>query len=300
MSRVLKATIVSISLSLALASAAHATGGGMGKSELKQQTYAKDKTNIFFGDATGKDNLRLKAMKEAAVSAGAQNGYLNRMNHLKNALEKGRDDLDSIYDFSVLMMLASEKDTELYFLPPVIQESNNVISVSDDSTKLRISGKLYQIHKPERLVTRAPNWRQYLIYDSPMEVSQTHSSLLPKTKKEQELRATWIDQGWEAGTAQAEREMIYRIRQLGKDFIGMTRYMVLLTEGKVTRGVVVKSTEEVTGGGNEMREDEQIIQLAAPASLNPNSSKWRAINTDTRDNLRMPIEVSDYKDPIFN
>lgn len=298
MNHVIKTVIATLAMSTAFSAfAAQTTGMSLG--ELKSKSYISKKisSSLKGGDETG---IRLNAMREAAMSTGAQHGYLSRINQLKNQLNSISSNLDDIYDFSVLMRLASGDDTSLYFLPPVIHESKNIISVTDDEKKIRISGKMYEITKPERLVTLAPNWRQYLVYDTDIEVSEPHPALLPKNKKEQEHWALSAEEGWKAGTAQAEREMIYRIRQLGGDFVGMTRYMTLLAEGKVSKSMIVKSTEDVTGGGNQMREDEQIFQLTNPVKLNPNNKSWKAISSDTRGSLRQPSEIESFHDPLFN
>ena len=87
----------------------------------------------------------------------------------------------------------------------------------------------------------------------------------------------WISEGWSSGEKQAQNEFKYRARKLGEDFKGMTRYMILVEQGKVDRPVVVSSHQSVTGGGNEMREDERIYQLSRPAALNSNTDDWNPI-----------------------
>jgi hypothetical protein len=234
--------------------------------------------------------MRLRAMKDAALAIGAQHGYVDQLNKLKAQINANSKNLDDIYDFSVLMRLASDKDSELYLLPPVVQESHDIVSTSDDATRMRISGKMYVILKPEKLVTAAPNWRQYLLFDQDVEIVSPPDVLLPRDNSEKEKWSKWIDKGWEAGIRQAEREMTYRVRQLGDDFTGMTRYMILLTNGKISKPVVVSSHQNVIGKGSQMREDEKIIQLSSPASLNPNAKKWEAIEMDNRKSLRYPSE----------
>lgn len=234
--------------------------------------------------------MRLKAMKEAAMASGAQHGYVSHMNELKSSITNDAKAMDDLYDFSVLMRLASGEKEDLYMLPPVIQESHNIVATSDDSRVMRISDKMYVIEKPERLVTAAPNWRQYLIFDQNVDVATPPSVLLPRDSKEKDFWSMWVQNGWVQGVNQAEREMIYRVRQLGNDFSGMTKYMRLLTDGKISKPVVVSSHQNVIGKDNEMREGEKVIQISVPAKLNPNESKWNTIEMSNRGSLRYPVE----------
>jgi len=253
----------------------------------------KNSTNLLKEAGIGVDDttqMRLKAMREAAMAAGAQHGYVDHLNELKTRISSDAKSLDDLYDFSVLMRLASGINDDLYLLPPVIQESKNIVATSDDSRVMRISNKMYVIEKPERLVTAAPNWRQYILFDQSVEVVSPPPVLLPRDDKEKKYWAEWVQNGWIQGVNQAEREMTYRVRQLGNDFIGMTKYMRLLTDGKITKTVVVSSHQNVIGKDNEMREGEKVIQISVPAKLNPNASKWNTIEMSNRDSLRYPVE----------
>lgn len=254
----------------------------------KNSTVLLKEAGIGVDDTT---QMRLKAMKEAAMAAGAQHGYVDHMNELKTAISRDDAALDDLYDFSVLMRLASGVDNDLYMLPPVIQESNNVVATSDDSRRMRISNRMYVIEKPERLVTAAPNWRQYLLFDQAIEVVSPPNVLLPRDNNEKKYWSEWVQSGWIQGVNQAEREMTYRVRQLGNDFVGMTRYMRLVTDGKISKPVVVSSHQNVIGKDNEMREGEKVIQISVPARLNPNASKWDTIEMSNRDSLRYPTEA---------
>jgi defect-in-organelle-trafficking protein DotC len=235
-------------------------------------------------------DVRYKEMKNTALAIGAQNGYVSRLNDLKKEIDARKGNLDDIYDFSVIMKLSGGQLDELYLLPPVISVSKNITAVSDGSDRIRISGIFYSIDKPARLVTIAPNWRQYLLFDQPVQITQPIANLLPKTPDEKNMWSSWIDDGWIAGNSQAEREMTYRVRKLGQDYKGMTRYMILAQEGKVTKPVISSSTQNVAGGGTTMRVNDKVVQLSLPASLNANSNDWASLILDARESIRYPDE----------
>lgn len=273
-------------------------------SDLKTIHYQEVKEKIALsGDAEVDDKKRLKynAMRDAALALGAQHGYIKRMETIKAVLRENEKMLDDIYDFSVLMKMVTENSNEMYLLPPVLQEGKNVTKVSNDGRRLVISGKYYRIARGERLVSIAPNWRQYLIFDVPVRTSTPPDVLLPEPGTEEEvLWGKWVEQGWHAGIKQAENEMKFRIRRLGDDFVGMVKYMVLVEEGKMNEPVIASSTRNVVGGGDEMYEDQRVIQLSIPSGLNPNVSDWEPNILDNRGSLRTDIEDNNYKGLMEN
>lgn len=230
--------------------------------ELMRLQYTKEAFKEGVAGSLNADEMKLKEMKNMAMAIGAQNGYVSRINALKIEIDNKKNELDSIYDFSVLMKLSGGQLEEIFLLPPVISVTKNMTTVSDESDRIRISGIMYKIDKPARLVTIAPNWRQYLLFDQPVEITKPIPNLLPKTPGEKEMWQGWINEAWIAGNMQAEREMTYRARKLGSDFKGMTKYMILASEGKVTKPVVSSSTLKVDGGGNVMRINDRVVHVA--------------------------------------
>lgn len=286
-------------LALCLAAPIASANGSMSLSELKNIHNVEAKKELDFGlgeEVDPKKRLKYNAMRDAGLALGAQHGYINRMRQIKTALRVNEKSLDDIYDFSVLMKMVNEDSNELYLLPPVLQEGKNVTKVSDDGRRLVISGKYYRVARSERLVSIAPNWRQYLIFDVPVKTSRPPDVLLPEPgTEEEELWSAWIEKGWKAGVKQAENEMKFRIRRLGDDFVGMIKYMVLVEKGKMNEPVIASSTRNVVGGGDEMYEDQKVIQLSIPSGLNPNVKDWEANILDNRGSLRSDSEEEKYK-----
>jgi defect-in-organelle-trafficking protein DotC len=262
----------------------------MSLEDLQSMDYSQKIVGML--QAENPTDMRLSAMREAALAVGAQHGYVAYLNEVKEFLKGDSETFNNLFDFSVLMKLATNNpNSELYLLPPVIRETRNLVSVSDDATQVRQTGTQWTIHKPERLVSRAPDWRQYLIYDQGVEVSTPSQILLPKTPEEKKLWSSWIVKGWTSGQRQADRELTYRVRRLGNDFIGMVKYMTLVDQGKISKPTLVSSQQSVTGGGNSMREDERFLRLSRAAQLNPNYTEWDAKILDNRDSLRYDIEM---------
>ena len=94
--------------------------------------------------------------------------------------------------------------------------------------------------------------------------------------------------------------MKFRIRRLGDDFVGMVKYMVLVEEGKMNEPVIASSKRNVVGGGDEMYEDQRVIQLSIPSGLNPDVSDWEPNILDNRGSLRTEAEDKNYKGLMDN
>lgn len=261
--------------------------------ELK--TLKFDEKTMGVDSKNNENAFRQKAMKDAAMAIGAQHGYVKHMTYLKEEILDKQVYMDDIFDFSLIMKIASGKFEEMHLLPPVIRKTKDTVTVSADSRRIEIRGTEYEILKHARLVSIAPNWRQYLIYDQPVAVNKPADILLPKNAKEEENWAIWVQEGWLAGIAQAEHEMTYRVRKLGQDFKGMLTYTEVLLEGKIKKPVVSSSTQNIRSSHNEMILDEKIIQLAMPATLNADTDNWEPLFLDTRDSLKQPIEKDSHK-----
>lgn len=286
-------------LSLFLVAPIASASESMSLYDLKTIHYQDVKSKLLLSDGEAVDSkkrLKYNAMRDAALALGAQHGYIRRMDAIKDVLRENESMLDNIYDFSVLMKLVNEDENEMYLLPPILQEGKNVTKVSNDGRRIEISGKYYRIAREERLVSIAPNWRQYLIFDVPVKTSTPPDVLLPEPGTEEErLWAEWVEKGWMAGTKQAENEMKFRIRRLGDDFVGMIKYMVLVEDGKMSEPVIASSRRNVVGGGDEMYEDQRVIQLSIPSGLNPNVGDWKPNILDNRGSIRSEVESKTYK-----
>lgn len=245
---------------------------------------------------TGEEpDLRLNAMRSAAFSVGAQHGYVDQFAHMKSQLRANADYLDEIWDFGTVMRLASKGPRELYLLPPVIQEVNDATVSSSDHNRIRVADKLYRIVKDERLVLSPPNWRTYLLFDQPVDLSLPARPLLPKTPQEKARWAQWVAEGWAAGVRQASREMAHRFRQLGADFNGMVRYMRLAVEGRIRETDVASNRQWVAGRDDQMRINERTYQISRPAAFERDLDKWRLRNVDPRNGYRYPLETEHQK-----
>lgn len=287
----LKPLILALSLAV-LVPAAHASipgiqDDGMRLKEIQAMHYIKG-MNLAGDDDVA--NKRYAAMRDAAMTVGAQHGYIEEMNRIRRQLVVEEKVWDDLFAFKDLMRIASAGENSLYFLPAVIHESEQVTSRSDDHNRILVSGQYYEIIKRERLVTNPPDWREYLLIDIPVDASKPVGALLPKTPTEQAYWANHVEDGWKAGVLQANSEMLARIRHMGSDYIGMIKYVRLVAEGKIEPSFVASATQNLVNQGSSMHLNQKTFAITSPAVFNGNVRDWKPLDLDPRGGYRTPDE----------
>lgn len=218
-------------------------------------------------DQQGISKIRETALKETALSVGAQSGLAWRAKYIDDELVKQTRHLDAIYDFNSLIL-------ENNVLPPVLLEGRNTLNL-DDMQTIRISDRTYKVAKQAHFVTTPPGWRQYLWMDY-SQPERPHISLLPNTKDEKEIWYAYVAKGWQNGVDQANTILEESIARIKEDFTGMILYRKLLAMNMVTPPYVSHTDLGVTGDAEEIRIDDKVLRITALPALNVNSNEWRA------------------------
>ncbi|OGV31392.1 MAG: type IV secretion system protein DotC [Legionellales bacterium RIFCSPHIGHO2_12_FULL_35_11] len=239
------------------------------------QAMAKSKKpNLQDQQKTSK--IREAALRETALSVGAQSGLAWRAKYIDEELVKQTRNLDTIYDFNALIL-----DNNI--LPPVLLEGRNTLNL-DDTQTIRVSDRVYKIAKQAKFVTTPPGWRLYLWMDySPPE--RPHVSLLPNNKEERTLWYALVAKGWQNGVDQANTILEESIARIKEDFTGMILYRKLLAMNMVTPPYVSHTDLGVTGDADEIHIDDRVLRITALPGLNINSSEWRAALAKDEDRI---------------
>ena len=211
--------------------------------------------------------IREMALKETALSLGAQAGLAWRAKIIDVELTKQARNLDTIYDFNSLVL-------EHNILPPVLLEGRNTLNLAD-AQSIRVSDRTYKVAKQAHFVTTPPTWRQYLWMDY-VKPENPNSTLLPKTKTEKQLWVTYTEKGWKNGVDQANTILEESISRVKEDFGGMILYRKLLAMNMVSPPYVSHTDLGVTGDATEIHIDDRVLRITALPALNVNSSEWKA------------------------
>lgn len=233
--------------------------------QLQAMGYTKTKNKKPNPHAPNK--IRETAIKETALSLGAQAALASRAKTIDDELIKHARYLDKIYDFNALVL-------EHNVLPPVFLEGRHEFNLADTQT-IRVSNRTYRISKQAHFITTPPNWREYLWMDyQPPE--QPHVSLLPNTKQEQAIWQLYVTRGWEKGVEQANTILEESIARIKQDFNGMILYRKLLAMNMVSPPYVSHTDLGVTGDGDEIHIDDRVLRITALPALNTNAEEWHA------------------------
>lgn len=233
---------------------------------IKAMAYAKKSSAKKATKAqTGK--IREMALRETALTLGAQAGLAWRAKYIDEQLVKQTRNLDTIYDFNAITL-------EHNVLPPVLLEGRHTLNLADTQT-IRISDRTYKVAKQARFITTPPDWRQYLWLDY-KKPEYPHITLLPSTPEERQIWCYYADKGWQNGVDQANTIIEENIARIKEDFTGMILYRKLLSMNMVSPPYVSNTDLGVTGDGEEIRIDDRVLRITALPALNVNSEEWRA------------------------
>jgi defect-in-organelle-trafficking protein DotC len=240
------------------------------------QAMSVPKGGITGRSQGGMGKIREMALRETALSLGAQSGLAWRAKYIDDELVKATRNLDTIYDFNALILPHN-------ILPPVLLEGRNTLNLADSQT-IHISDRTYRVAKQAHFVTTPPNWRQYLWLDY-KKPDYPDATLLPKTKEERTVWMQCVEKGWKDGIEQANVILEESIARIKEDFSGMILYRKLLAMNMVSPPFVSHTDLGVTGDGAEIHIDDRVLRITALPALNVNSSEWRAAVTQDEDAL---------------
>lgn len=219
-------------------------------------------------------NIRLKAMKEAALSYGARGGLAWQTYHIRQTLDQRAVYLDKVFDFGQLLIPAP---SGLLIEPPIITESDNAMIIDNGGLEAAIADRIYDINANVKIVSAPRDWRNYLerIWG---EVEPPPDILRPRDYEERQKWREWVRKGWREGIEQANLIFEVDLNQLLSHYNGMVRYRTLLAQGMVSQPFALQVDRGVTGGGDSMRVGDRAIQITGVPELKPEADKWRPVN----------------------
>lgn len=263
----IKATLLCILLSCCLASCATShrsfdTANICDLKNLSQQEAMSNKPTI--------GRIRMQALKDTALSIGAQGGLANRARDIDAILLCNAKNLSLAFNFSRLIL---DKNV----LPPVLEYSEQSLNLASPNI-IRISDNIYKIIKQAHFVTTAPTWRDYLWMDY-QKPALPDSTLLPRDKKERTIWKQYIEIGWKNGTKQADTIYGNGLAKLKRDFEGMMLYRKLLSQNMVSKPFVAEANIGVTSNADrsEIRVNDRILRITSIPKLNPRAKLWHPV-----------------------
>lgn len=217
------------------------------------------------------DRLRSPALRDAALTYGAQGGLAWGSRRIDEDLQVKAANLTRTYQFNRFLIKGPGGVT---VLPPVISESRGTYEQSDAGKTLRVADTFYQIITQAKFTAVAPMWQAYLVrtFKAP---GRPPEMLLPKNAAEREVWRRYVAEGWDQGIRQSEMVFHQDLARLERDFTGMARYAQLLETHQVSPPVVASQEFGTTGTGEDMRVNDTAVRITADPRLNvQNPKKW--------------------------
>lgn len=237
-----------------------------------EQLQGLKKTKKSKGEVVGLNpEIRLDAVKEAALSYGARGGLAWRSYEIRQSLEGNARYLDKVYDFRYLLIPVP---SGFMIEPPIITESENNMLIEGSGQEAAIAQRIISINSNAKIVSTAKNWRLYLErnwgdIEPPPEV------LLPETDEEMDAWIENVALGWEQGLLQADTIFEEDLNKLNADFIGMVRYRKLLSQGMVSIPYTLLTDRGVSGDGEQMKIGDRAVQITGKPQLITQPSLWQ-------------------------
>lgn len=216
-------------------------------------------------------DIRLDAIKEAAISFGARGGLAKRTFEIRKELDLRQRYLSKVYDFRHLLVAAP---SGLLIEPPVVSESMNAMLIDIDGQTAAVSDKIYNIIRNARIVSAPRTWRIYLEREWG-EVLPPPDILTPQTKQERNVWIEHVAKGWKYGYEQADEIFKDDLARLESDFQGMIRYRMLLAQGMVSPPYALQVDRGITGGGDEMIVGDRAVQITGVPELMTGAETWK-------------------------
>jgi defect-in-organelle-trafficking protein DotC len=217
------------------------------------------------------DSGHQKAMKEIALSYGAQAGLNWKSNEIVKYLEKHSEQLDQVFNFNALLMRHN-------ILPPVVARYGKTYSIENNDT-VRISDQELKMLKAARFVSVAPNWRDYIyiVYSEPESPPET---LLPSNELEQQIWKEALHTGWQSGVDQASSIFQDALSRLSQEFEGMVLYHTLHIQNMISAPYAETTNLGITGNNQGLRLNDKVIKIVNPSVLNAQTNQWNPILYD--------------------
>lgn len=219
-------------------------------------------------------DIRLNAIRQAALSYGARGGLAWRTFHIRQEMDRRGSYMDKTFDFRQLLIAAP---SGLLIEPPVVTESINSMIINAKGDEAAVSDRIYDIVVNARIVGTARSWRNYLERDWG-KVTEPPDLLRPNNDAEREKWINWVREGWDEGVRQADDIFRDDLNALIADYQGMVRYRMLLAQGMVTPPYALQMDRGVTGGGDVLRVGDRAVQITGMPALIPGSERWQPAN----------------------
>ena len=231
------------------------------------ESRANNSANTTVAEQFDNGQLRLEAIYEAAVSFSSQTALAWRYDQLREMTKHHEGALDVITSFAPFVQ-------DDHMLLPSVTRVEDRFDLSRDRKELRATSVQYQIAEEPRAVSQPPTWRQYIWREFPYP-EKPHPALRPQNEREIKIWENGIEDGWQSGLIQAQRDWENNLNKLVRDIRGRITYRILESRGIVQEPKMQGGLPRLTSAdnGRTINAGEVIHSITVPLSFK-DQSEW--------------------------
>ena len=227
-----------------------------------------------FAPAPGPDvpfavEKRASAVRLAALGFAARAGLARRAWEIAAMLDRHGPKLSAIYRFGDLVL----REDGFTVLPPVLAETRRAFRLEPAGTRAASARRVLRILEPARLVSAAPDWRDWL-ERSWRPAEPPASVLFPRDAREEARWRRLLAEGWAEGVALADGIFASDLDRLNRTFEGVVLWHRLSRAGMLTAPGVEIERAGVSGHESLMRIGAASARIARPARFELDAGRW--------------------------
>lgn len=279
------------------------TGIALCASVASMHAYAEEPTSRASEEATKLSNqasVRMGALREFAIQKGIAEGRAAFFKEKKAEQLSRKAELDAIYQVDHLY-LRPEKTISVKNAQGVMESKQvvdpayksfliqpPVILTGVDLYQLKTSGKAvdwssirYKTASQAMFVTAPIYWASFLTNDEDLLVQGPADDplLRSRTPEEAQAMAHFYQVAVAEGRAQAQNEIVARVKTLTTIIIGMNNYHILAEKHVISRPQVATSYIPVSGNKTQLTLSTFNAAIAKEAEFNLNTESYKAYVT---------------------
>ncbi|WEI11297.1 type IV secretory system conjugative DNA transfer family protein (plasmid) [Acinetobacter soli] len=139
----------------------------------------------------------------------------------------------------------------------------------------------YKILKQARFSTRAPDWRQYLVFptlDSNVDyVTFIPKEMLPANEQERKIWKETAAKSYEMGLVEGRNIVEDAVDRLKRDYLGMVTFHKFVLEGKLSMPAISSQSLAVSSTQDTIALDMKLLQIQQLPQFNSNIETWKPI-----------------------
>ena len=212
---------------------------------------------------------RASAVRLAALGFGARAGLARRTWEIGAMLDRHGPKLSGIYRFGDLVL----REDGFMVLPPVLAESRRAFRLERAGTRAASARRVLRILEPARLVSAAPDWRDWL-ERSWLPAEPPAAVLFPRDAREDARWRRLLAEGWAKGVALADDIFAADLDRLNRTFEGVVLWHRLSRAGMLTAPGIEVEWTGVSGHESLMRIGAASARIARPARFELDAGRW--------------------------